>query len=128
MDDDNIQGRTQLEQKLMEIERDKALWRNGLAVTSLVRDEILSRGRIVLGYDRPAFQVANDQGRNVTPDAFIHECRSDPRYTGDFPPEPPRISRDDQKELAAALKHYDTIKDTDVQRIRKEWSRHVEGV
>jgi len=34
----------------------------------------------------------------------------------------------DQKELAEALKHYDTIKDTDVQRIRKEWARHVEGV
>ena len=34
----------------------------------------------------------------------------------------------DQKELAGALKHYDHIKDADVQRIRKEWSRHVEGI
>jgi uncharacterized protein (DUF2336 family) len=34
----------------------------------------------------------------------------------------------DQQELAAALKYYDHLKDSDVQRIRKEWSRHVEGV
>jgi uncharacterized protein (DUF2336 family) len=34
----------------------------------------------------------------------------------------------DQKELAAALKYYDHLKDSDVQRIRKEWARHVEAV
>lgn len=34
----------------------------------------------------------------------------------------------DQKELAEALKCYDRLKDPDVTRIRKEWSRHVEGV
>jgi len=34
----------------------------------------------------------------------------------------------DQKELAEALKTYDRLKDADVQRIRKEWVRHVEGI
>jgi|ERR1039458_8133668 hypothetical protein len=101
MDVATVQGRTQFEQKLVELETDKALWRNGLALTSPLRDEILSRGRIIPGYDKPAFRVANDQGTHVTPDAFIHECRRDPRYSSDFPPERPRISRDDQKELAA---------------------------
>jgi len=31
----------------------------------------------------------------------------------------------DQGELTTALKHYDRIRDADVQRITKEWSRHA---
>jgi hypothetical protein len=99
--DDDIQRPTPLEQKLMERETDQALSRNGVARTSPLRDEILSRGRIMMGYHEPAFRVTNDQGTTVTVDAFIRERRRDPFYASDFPPEPPRISRHDQKKLAA---------------------------
>jgi hypothetical protein len=99
--DGDTQRRAPLEQKLMERETDQALSRNGVARTSPLRDEILSRGRIIMGYHEPAFRVTNDQGSPVTVDAFIRERRCDPSYGSDFPPERPRISRHDQKKLAA---------------------------
>ncbi len=34
----------------------------------------------------------------------------------------------DQQELAGALKYYDTVKDYDVQRIRKEWAKNPETI
>lgn len=66
MHDDIIQRPTPLEQKLMERDTDQGLSRNGVARTSPLRDEILSRGRIIMGYHEPAFRVTNDQGSPVS--------------------------------------------------------------
>jgi hypothetical protein len=33
-----------------------------------------------------------------------------------------------QKELADTLKYYDTVKDFDVQRIRKDWDKNPEAI
>jgi len=99
--DDNIQGRSALEQKLMEIGADRALSRNGLAYTSPLRDEMLRRGQIITGDHEPAFRVRNDEGTLLTADGFIAERRRDPRYAADFPPEPPRVSKHDQEKLRA---------------------------
>ena len=32
----------------------------------------------------------------------------------------------DQRELAEALKYYDTVKDSEVQRLKKEWAKNPE--
>jgi hypothetical protein len=102
--DDHIQRRSPLEQKLIELETDRALSRNGLARTGPLRDEILARGQIIYDYREPVFRVPNDQGILLTADGFIDARSLDPRYKAYFPTERLRVSRHDQEKLTANLR------------------------
>jgi len=75
----------------MEIATDRAVSRNGLARTSPLREEILSRGQIICGHHEPTFRVPNDQGTLLTADGFIAE-RSATRKVGSFSPRTKRES------------------------------------
>ena len=83
----------------MEIATDRALSRNGLARTSPLREEILSRGQIICGHHEPTFRVPNDQGTLLTADGFIAERMRDPQGSVFFPADKTRVCRNDDSKL-----------------------------
>ncbi len=87
-------------QKFVAIEIDNALSRHGLHENSLVRDDLESRAEVT-GARQTVVRVLDDSGRSLTLDDRIKQLRGDPRFSDSFPPEPPRISRTDQRKLNA---------------------------
>lgn len=98
MDDNVIQRPSAFERKLMEIETDRALSRNDIARTSPLRNEILSRGQIIVDFQKPAFRVTNDEGTLLTADGFIAERMRDPQGSI-FPADKTRVCRNDETKL-----------------------------
>ena len=97
---EQIQRMGSIVRKFVAIEIDNALSRHGLHGNSLVRDDLESRAEIT-GARQTVVRVLDESGCSLTLDDRIEQLRGDPRFLDSFPPEPPRISRTDQKKLNA---------------------------
>jgi hypothetical protein len=96
------QTRSPLEQRLIELQTDRAMARNKVPSTSPLRAEMLAHGRIIGGYDQPTLFVPNDEGALLTADSFIAYRRREGK---------PRVSRNDQAQLRT---NFDKIRSGEV--------------
>ena len=97
---EQIKGMGPIVQKFVAIEIDNALSRHGLNGNTLVRDDLESRAEVT-GARQTVVRVLDESGCSLTLDDRIKQLKSDPRYSKCFPPEPPRISRNEQEKLSA---------------------------
>jgi hypothetical protein len=79
---------------------DMALSRNHLPYDSSVREDLESRAEVA-GARQTVVRVLDESGCSLTLDDRIKQLKYDPRLVNCFPPDPPRISRTDQKKLNA---------------------------
>lgn len=96
----NIQRMGSIVQRFVSIEIDKALTRHRLPGNSPVRAEI-ERHVEVVGEREVAVRILDESGRSLTLDARIDQLKHEERFSGCFPPDPPRISRRDAAKLHA---------------------------
>ena len=74
------------------------LYRHRLPDDGPLRNELEASAE--LGGGRTAIvQVRDESNRVMTLDERIQQLKHDPQFSGYFPPEPPRVSRQDQTKL-----------------------------
>jgi hypothetical protein len=85
-------------QKFIANEIAKALDRHRLPHDSPVRDDLESRAE-VYGAREAQVRVSDESGRSITLDDRLEQLKCDPNYRNCFPPDLPRVSRNDEKKL-----------------------------
>ena len=97
--------RNSFTQKYIAAQIDRALSENDLPYDSPIRGEIEARVDFV-GSREPELRVRDCAG-TITIGDYIKELSQDTRFADCFPPEPPRVSRTDTKNLRV---HFDSIR------------------
>jgi hypothetical protein len=85
-------------QKFIAQEIDNALFRHHLPYNGPVRDDLEARAEVSGGREA-SVRVLDESNRALTLDDRIDQLKDDPNFCACFPPEPPRVSRNDETKL-----------------------------